>query len=53
MWLRSARFQSFKALANCDVALGTTTLLVGKNGSGKTSVLDGIGLLARRRRAAQ
>lgn len=47
MWLRSASFRNFKALANCDVALGTTTLLVGKNGSGKSSVLDGIGLLAR------
>jgi predicted ATPase len=40
--LTRASFESFKALKHVDVELSPFTLLVGKNGAGKTSVLEGI-----------
>lgn len=40
--LARASFQNFKALKAVDVDLTPFTVIVGKNGSGKTSVLQGI-----------
>jgi predicted ATPase len=40
--LARASFQDFKALKDVDVDLSPFTVIVGKNGSGKTSVLEGI-----------
>ncbi|EYF00599.1 AAA family ATPase [Chondromyces apiculatus] len=40
--IQRASFRCFKALEALDVDLSPFTLLVGKNGSGKTSVLQGI-----------
>ncbi|WP_437673970.1 AAA family ATPase [Sorangium sp. So ce131] len=40
--IRKASFQNFKALAAVEVPLSRFTVIVGKNGSGKTSVLQGM-----------
>ena len=40
--LTRASFQNYKALKAVDVDLRPFTVIVGKNGSGKTSVLQGI-----------
>jgi predicted ATPase len=45
--LTRASFQNFKALKAVDVDLTPFTVIVGKNGSGKTSVLQGIFDVAR------
>ncbi len=41
-----AWFHNFKAIEKMSIDLGRLTILVGPNGSGKTSVLEGIHLLA-------
>jgi predicted ATPase len=41
------KFENFKSLAAVTLELGRLTALVGANGCGKTSVLDGIRLLAQ------
>lgn len=41
----AVRFQSYKCLADVTIELGRMTLLVGVNGSGKSSVLEGLELL--------
>jgi hypothetical protein len=44
--LSQASFRNFKNLRNVDVDLARLTVLVGPNGTGKTSVLQGLSLLA-------
>jgi energy-coupling factor transporter ATP-binding protein EcfA2 len=41
------QFENFKSLQNVTLALGRLTVLVGTNGCGKTSVLQGLHLLSR------
>jgi predicted ATPase len=43
----AVRFQSYKCLADVTIELGRMTLLVGANASGKSSVLDGLDVLAQ------
>lgn len=45
--LTSASFQNFKNLRDLTVDLGALTVLVGPNGCGKTSVLQGIHLMTQ------
>jgi predicted ATPase len=45
--ITSLRLQRFKGHRDTTVPLGRLTLLVGPNGSGKTSVLQAFGLIAR------
>ena len=45
----SVRFRNFKSLADVEVPLHRLTILVGANGVGKTSVLEGIFLLGQLR----
>lgn len=45
--LQSARFRNFKALRDLSIDLERLTVLVGANGCGKTSVLEGIDLVCR------
>lgn len=40
--IRQVKFRAFKALAEVDIDLDSFTLLVGANGSGKSSVLEGL-----------
>ncbi|VTR90955.1 atpase : Uncharacterized protein OS=Chondromyces apiculatus DSM 436 GN=CAP_3565 PE=4 SV=1: AAA_21 [Gemmata massiliana] len=49
--IHRAKFQNFKALRDVEITFDSRlTVLVGPNGSGKTSVLQGIGLLAQANR---
>jgi predicted ATPase len=41
-WLRRVRLRNFRSIAECDVRLGPLTVLVGANGSGKSSFLDAL-----------
>jgi energy-coupling factor transporter ATP-binding protein EcfA2 len=45
--IRKVSFRNFKALRHVDVELERLTVIVGPNASGKTSILDGLRLLAR------
>ena len=42
VFLRNIRIQNYKSIADCDVELGGLTILVGRNGSGKSNFLDAI-----------
>jgi predicted ATPase len=45
-WLRRLKIQSFRVLGNVDVELRPLNVIIGANGSGKTSVLDTLSFLA-------
>lgn len=40
--IRELRFRNFKVLRNCTLPLGACTVLVGPNGSGKTTVMEAL-----------
>ncbi len=42
VFLRRVHLENYKSLAECDVDLGRLTLLVGRNGSGKSNFLDAL-----------
>jgi predicted ATPase len=46
--IQSVRFQNFKVLRDCTLPLGQFTLLVGPNGSGKTTAIQGLRALWHR-----
>lgn len=41
-FLRSVHVRNYKSLGRCEVKLGGLTLLVGRNGSGKSNLLDAL-----------
>jgi predicted ATPase len=41
-FLRRVKLRNFKSIGACDVELGRLTVLVGRNGSGKSNFLDGL-----------
>lgn len=41
-FLRRVRIQNYKSIGNCDVMLAPLTVLVGRNGSGKSNFLDAL-----------
>lgn len=41
-FVKRVRIRNYKSLASCDVELGAFTLLVGRNGSGKSNFLDAL-----------
>ena len=45
-FLARVRLGNYKSIASCDVALGRFTLLVGRNGSGKSNFLDALAFTA-------
>ena len=45
-FLKRVRIRNYKSIAYCDVELGALTLLVGRNGSGKSNFLDALGFVA-------
>jgi predicted ATPase len=42
VFLRRVRIRNYKSIAECDVQLGRLTLLVGRNGAGKSNFLDAL-----------
>ncbi len=48
MMIESIQFQNFKALRDTTLPLGPCTVLVGPNGSGKTTVLQAIEIFSGR-----
>lgn len=42
VFLRRVKLTNFKSIGQCDVELGRLTILVGRNGSGKSNFLDGL-----------
>jgi predicted ATPase len=51
-FLKRVRIRNYKSIASCDVELGALTLLVGRNGSGKSNFLDALGFVADALRAS-
>ncbi|WP_437766562.1 AAA family ATPase [Sorangium sp. So ce281] len=49
--LQQVSFTNFKSLRRVDARLGRFMVIVGPNGSGKTSILDGLHYLAQATRA--
>ncbi len=45
--IHSIRLQNFKGIRDVEVGLERLTVFVGPNGSGKTSILQGLELLAQ------
>ena len=45
-FLNRVRLKNYKSVASCDVTLGRFTLLVGRNGSGKSNFLDALAFTA-------
>lgn len=45
-FLRRVRLRHFKSIAQCDVALRPLTVLVGRNGAGKSNFLDALHFVA-------
>jgi predicted ATPase len=41
-WIRRVRIRNFRSIAYCDVELKPLTVLVGRNGSGKSNFIDAI-----------
>jgi len=41
-FLKRVRVQNYKSIGKCDVALGCLTVLVGRNGAGKSNFLDAL-----------
>jgi predicted ATPase len=46
-FIRRVRLKDYKSIAECDVRLGSLTVLVGPNGSGKSNFLDALAFLSR------
>src|SRR5438046_431895 len=44
-FLRRVRIRGYKSIAFCDVALEPLTILVGRNGAGKSNFLDALAFL--------
>ena len=44
--LRRVKIRDYKSIAYCDVELGPLTVLVGRNGAGKSNFLDALGFVA-------
>src|SRR5437588_7860311 len=44
-FLRRMRIRGYKSIAFCDVQLAPLTVLVGRNGSGKSNFLDALAFL--------
>lgn len=44
--LKQLRLTSFKSVRNARVDIGPVTLIVGRNGSGKSNILDGLAVLS-------
>jgi putative ATP-dependent endonuclease of OLD family len=51
MQLSKVHIQNFRGIANLEIELGATTVLIGENNAGKTSVLDAIRLALKVRSA--
>jgi predicted ATPase len=45
-FVRRVRIRNYKSIGKCDAALKSLTLLVGRNGAGKSNVLDAIRFVA-------
>jgi predicted ATPase len=45
-FLRRVRIRNFKSIGDCDVDLGRLTVLVGRNGAGKSNFLDALRFVA-------
>ena len=45
-FLKRVKIRNYKSLADCDVELGPLTVLVGRNGSGKSNFLDALSFVA-------
>lgn len=45
-FIRRVRLRNYKSIVECDVELGRFTILVGRNGSGKSNFLDAISFLS-------
>lgn len=45
-FLRRVRIRNYKSIASCDVKVGRLTILVGRNGSGKSNFLDALRFIA-------
>ena len=41
-FLRNVQLRNYRSIGNCDVRLGALTMLVGRNGSGKSNFLDAL-----------
>ena len=41
-FVRRVRIRNFKSIGHCDIDLGSLTILVGQNGSGKSNFLDAL-----------
>ncbi len=41
-WIKSVRLRNYKSIAFCDVSLEPMTVLVGRNGAGKSNFLDAL-----------
>lgn len=50
--LKRVRLQGYKSISECDVELGPLTMLVGRNGSGKSNFLDALRFIADGLRAS-
>lgn len=50
--IRRVKIRNYKSIKNCDVELGPFTILVGRNGSGKSNFLDAIRLISEGLRAS-
>ncbi len=44
--LKRVRIRNYKSIAHCDVELGPFTLIVGRNGAGKSNFLDALRLVS-------
>src|SRR5690349_21102208 len=42
VWIRRVRIRNYRSIAYCDVELKPLTVLVGRNGSGKSNFVDAI-----------
>ena len=51
--IRRVKIRNYKSIKNCDVELGPFTILVGRNGSGKSNFLDAIRLVSEGLREPQ
>lgn len=45
-FLQRITIRNYKSIANCDVELGSFTMLVGRNGAGKSNLLDALRFVA-------
>lgn len=45
-FIRRVKLRNFKSIAECDVELGRLTLMVGRNGAGKSNFLDALRFVA-------